>query len=188
MRSQASGRLWLGTVLMTAAIMLATPARSPAQRPGGGFDSPTGHSATSTNPDNVSYKSSKAEPYGGQIYCPVTGKKLGLTQPPVPVQTTIGETQPGFWGKVFGQKPTPGVVIYVCSPECAEPVRKNPQMYLGEVVADKASFSFTYAQAPAQRPARVGEGQSPGTGQQESANTPKPAIVPVAGQGNAPPH
>jgi hypothetical protein len=99
------------------------------------------------------------EPYGGQLYCPVTGMKLGLRQPAVPVQTTIGQGQLSFLDKLFGKKPTPGAVIYVCCPHCAEQVRQNPSSYLYQVIADKGSLSFSYAQAPDKRPVRPPEKQ-----------------------------
>jgi hypothetical protein len=93
------------------------------------------------------------EPYGGQLYCPVTGLKLGLKQEAVKVQTSIGEQKPGFFASLFGQKPTPGVVIYVCCPECAEKVRQNPGPYLSSLITDRGVKSnYTYATAPAQRP------------------------------------
>jgi len=95
------------------------------------------------------------QPYGGQIFCPVTGVKLGLNQPPTAVQTTIGEQKPSFFAKLFGAKPTPGMIIYVCCPQCAERVRANPDTYLTEIIADRACFTFTYATAPAQRPQRT---------------------------------
>ena len=93
-------------------------------------------------------------PFGGQLYCPVTGMKLGLKVPPVPVQTSIGEKKPGAVSSLFGKKTTPGAVIYVCCPACAEKVRQNPEHYLGIVIADKTAFStrYTQANAPAQRP------------------------------------
>jgi hypothetical protein len=97
------------------------------------------------------------EPYEGQIYCPVTGNKLGLKQEPVKVQTSIGEQKPGFFARIFGRKPTPGAVIYVCCPECAEKVRQNPYRYYSDVVVDRGTLSsYSYATAPAQRPAAQG--------------------------------
>jgi hypothetical protein len=117
-------------------------------------------------------KFSNPEPYGGQLFCPVTGIKLGLKQPAVMVQTSIGEQKPTGLAKLFGKKPVPGAAIYVCCPRCAEQVRLNPERYLGEVVADKAYFSafYTYLRAPAQRPARAGE---PPPIEQASAPAPK---------------
>jgi hypothetical protein len=94
------------------------------------------------------------EPYGGQIYCPVTGGKLGLAQPAIPVQTTIGATNPGAIARLFGKKATPGAVIFVCCPMCADAVRQNPERYLGMVISDMASLSTTmhYANAPPKKP------------------------------------
>jgi len=85
----------------------------------------------------------------------MTGEKLGLRGPAVPVQTTIGEKKPSFLGKVFGKKPAPGAVIYVCCPDCVAKVQSNPNPYLMELIADKACFAFTYASAPAKRLYRV---------------------------------
>jgi hypothetical protein len=120
-----------------------------------------------------------AEPYEGQLYCPVTGTKLGLKETAVPVQTSIGEKKPGFVAGLFGKKPTPGTVIYVCCPACVEKVRANPQMYLSQVIADKAALSsrFTYATAPAQRPYEVGESKTTAFHQ--------PEVRPVAHQASA---
>jgi hypothetical protein len=102
------------------------------------------------------------EPYEGQIYCPVTGKKLGLKQEPVKVQTSIGEQQPGFFARIFGKKPTPGAVIYVCCPQCAEKVRTSPYPYYSTVVVDRGTLSsYSYATAPAQRPAANGPTSKP---------------------------
>jgi hypothetical protein len=117
------------------------------------------------------------EPYGGQLFCPVTGMKLGLNQPAVMVQTNIGEQKPSGLAKLFGKKPVPGAVIYVCCPQCAEQVRRDPERYLGEVVADKAYFSstFTYAKAPARRPARSGDSSTiePASYQTPAVNPPR---------------
>jgi hypothetical protein len=92
------------------------------------------------------------EPYNGQIYCAVTGIKLGLTQPPVPVQTSIGEEKASTVAKWFGKKDKPGVVIYVSSAEYAEQVRRDPQTYLSQIIRDKSYFTFRYVEAPNQRP------------------------------------
>jgi hypothetical protein len=99
------------------------------------------------------------EPYGGQLYCPVTGQKLGMNQPAVPVQTTIGENKPGAVAALFGKKSTPGMVIYASGPACAELVRKAPDHYLAIVLDDRTQFStvYTYTTAPAERPAPPGE-------------------------------
>lgn len=101
-----------------------------------------------------SFSPSTPDPYGGQIFCPVTGQKLGLQTPPVPVQTTILEVKPSWWGKMWGKKTIPGTVIYVCCQDCVAKVQGNPQTYFGELLADK-SFFHSYATAPAQRPLRV---------------------------------
>jgi hypothetical protein len=89
-------------------------------------------------------------PYDGQIYCPVTGAKLAADGSAIAVQTTIGEVKPTR--KFFGAKASPGMVIYVCCPECEKKVKSNPQLYAAEVIADHATLSFTFADAPAQRP------------------------------------
>jgi hypothetical protein len=101
-------------------------------------------------------KSDELKVYNGQIYCPVTGHKLGVKQPAVPVQTSIGEKKPGAIAGLFGKKATPGVVIYVCCPACAEKVKQAPEHYLGIVIGDQTLLpvSFTYTSAPAERPDR----------------------------------
>ena len=68
-----------------------------------------------------------AEPYGGQIYCPITGAKLGLSQPAIPVQTSIGATNLGAIA-MFGKKATPGGDLRPLSDVHA--VRQNPERYL----------------------------------------------------------
>jgi hypothetical protein len=103
-------------------------------------------------PEEAGRKAAKAEPYDGQIFCPVSGKKLGVEQPAVPVQTSIGEEKPTGLSKLF-KKAKPGMVIYACCPACADAIRRDPQMYLTQVIADKATWSFKYVNAPAQRPA-----------------------------------
>lgn len=95
------------------------------------------------------------EPYGGQLFCPVTGEKLGLRRPPVPVQTAIGEKKPAMLAKLFGKKGTPGMVIYVCCPDCVATVKSDPQTYLVEVIADRSCFVCSYGNAQAQRPLRI---------------------------------
>jgi hypothetical protein len=101
-----------------------------------------------------SIESADSRPYGGQLYCPVTGNKLGVKRQAVPVQTTIGEKKPGFVAGLLGKKGTPGTVIYVCCPACAEKVRANPQAYLDQVTRDQAILSvrYTYLSAPEQKP------------------------------------
>lgn len=63
------------------------------------------------------------------------------------VTTGIGAKQPGFLGKVFGKKPTPGVVIYVCCQDCAAKVKNNPWPYLTEVIAERGGYAGPLAQA-----------------------------------------
>jgi hypothetical protein len=143
-------------MLAAGAALLIIPTAGWAQRCGGIGDlSPSTSKPPSGDGQGGSTHFATPEPYGGQLYCPVTGKKLGLTQPAVAVQTTIGEEQPTWLSKLFHRKGKTGAVIYVCCPECAEKVRANPMFYYTEVVGDKACFTFTYAIAPAQRPPRT---------------------------------
>jgi hypothetical protein len=158
------------TILCVAGMVLACPPPLLAQRHGGSDSRNTSPSSGGWGSDSGSL-TSEPQPYGGQIYCPVTGTKLGLTQPPVAVQTTIGETKPSFFEKLFGKKGSPGAVIYVCCPRCAEIVRQDPMRWMQEVIADKGCFDFWYGKAPAQRPPRAGV----------DVNKPAPA---VAGNGN----
>jgi hypothetical protein len=155
-------KTWLVGMTLAAATVLVCPAFCPAQyKPAPGGTTPTGQtgildSKTEYGVGNTA-TTKMVEPYGGQLFCPVTGKKLGLNTPAVAVQTNIGEKKPSFLSRTFGAKTTPGAVIYVCCPACAEKVKMNPEGYLGECIADKSYFSasFTYANAPAQRPARA---------------------------------
>jgi hypothetical protein len=94
------------------------------------------------------------DPYKGQIYCPVTGNKLGTNGPAQEVQTSMGEQKPTGFRKMMGAKPTPGVVMYTCCPECAKKVKANPSLYYVEIVADRAVFTFHYDAAPEHRPER----------------------------------
>jgi hypothetical protein len=66
----------------------------------------------------------------------------------VAVQTTIGEIKPSFFEKLFGKKGSPGAVIYVCCPRCAEIVRQDPMRWMQEVIADKGCFDFWCGKAP----------------------------------------
>jgi hypothetical protein len=169
--------------------LLVCPAVGLAQGPGPG----PGHDSLDRPPDrkklpsDALYQPSVPDPYDGQLFCPVTGRKLGLTQPPVPVQTAIGEIKPNFMGRVFGQKPTPGLVIYVCCPGCADKVRSNPEHYLGEVAADRSCFSFTYATAPAQRPERLSS-NSPGSPGEPAPAAAMPSTQPMRFANGPPQH
>jgi hypothetical protein len=156
-------KTWALAIALAGVATLAFPALSLAQykpAPGGTMPN-TGQTGILDSKNDYGVGNSGTtklgDPYGGQLFCPVTGKKLGLTGPAIPVQTSIGEKKPSFLSKTFGAKTTPGAVIYVCCPACAEKVKAQPQLYLGECIADKAYFasSFTYANCPAQRPARA---------------------------------
>jgi peptidylprolyl isomerase len=142
---------WLAALLLVEGLGFSYPVVAHAQRHD---EHPRDESTPTYGSGGSSNKLPVPEPYGGQIYCPVTGAKLGLTHPPVAVQTAIGEQKPSWFGKMFGDKVKPGAVIYVCCPACVEKVRANPERYLEEIIADKGCFTFTYARAPAQRPPR----------------------------------
>lgn len=92
-------------------------------------------------------------PYRGQIYCPVTGEKLGFRRPAE--EALVGGQKPSFVGRLVGKKGTPAKVIYVCCPECVAKAERDASTCLQEVAADKAAFTFTYASAPPQRPSRT---------------------------------
>lgn len=94
---------------------------------------------------------SAPEPWGGQVFCPVTGAKLGVRVPAILVETPIGAKAPSPLGKLFGRKPTPGMTVYVCCSECVAKVRAAPESYLGKAMADRAAYAGSYAQAPANR-------------------------------------
>jgi hypothetical protein len=66
----------------------------------------------------------------------------------------VGEQKPTGVRKLLGVKPSPGVKMFVCCPECAKMVRANPSTYLLEIIADNAVFTFDYDSAPNQRPER----------------------------------
>ena len=139
---------WAGS-----AILLLGGRAAAQQRAVGDFDHPP--AKRPPHDDLGGTVTPPPQPYGGQLFCPVTGVKLGLNQPPVPVQTAIGEQKPSWVARMFGAKPVAGAVIYVCCPQCVDKVRSNPEFYLTEVIADRACFTFTYATAPAQRPPRT---------------------------------
>jgi hypothetical protein len=40
---------------------------------------------------------------------------------------------------MFGRKPTPGVVIYVCCQQCAAKVKSDPGGYLTKVIAERGA-------------------------------------------------
>jgi hypothetical protein len=69
--------------------------------------------------------------------CPVSGDKLGSQGPAVPVETSIGAKQPSWLGKLFGRKPTPGVVVYVCCQDCAAKVQRDPGTYVLKVITER---------------------------------------------------
>jgi hypothetical protein len=153
----ANGRTVLLLFALAATTSLFAPATSRAQL---GMDKDpfpkVGHDPDENLPRHWgdSTASRKAsEPYGGQIFCPVSGRKLGVDQPAVPVQTTIGEEKPTGLSKLFHQKGKPGMVIYACCPACAEKIRNDPQTYLTQVITARSLFAFKYANAPDQMPA-----------------------------------
>lgn len=78
--------------------------------------------------------------------CPVTGDKLGSMGPVIPVLTSIGAKQPSLLGKMFGRKPTPGVVIYVCCQDCVAKVRSDPGTYLVRVIGERGGSSAAIAE------------------------------------------
>lgn len=61
-----------------------------------------------------------ANSYGGQLTCPVTGIRLGVNGPAIPVAVE-------------------GQTIFVCCANCAAKVRANPQPYLAKVAAERAA-------------------------------------------------
>lgn len=89
------------------------------------------------------------EPYNGQVYCPVTGDRIGAMGQPVPVETGIGVKHPTAWGKFIGQKPTNGLMIYVCCPECAAKVKADPAPYVAKVIAERSQGSAVRASSEA---------------------------------------
>lgn len=183
---------WLKLAICLAAACGLLAGAAHAQSGGmgtGGMGAMPGNRMSSAGEDRWEKKSSvredantggettnSVEPYHGQVYCPVTGGKLGLTQPALPVQTTIGATNPGFIARLFGKKATPGAVIYVCCPKCAEAVRQNPQQYLGVVVNDMASLStfMHYANAPPLNPEHHAEPVIPPAAYSSVTGTPAP--------------
>jgi hypothetical protein len=166
MKPRKDNGYWIGVAMCVVAVVLASPSRNYAQQNPGMHMGPADPNdpINKLGPRKQTYSddlpapaaSNNHDPFGGQLYCPVTGMKLGVKQPAFPVDTGIGAIQPGTIAKMFGKKPTHGKMIYVCCPSCAETVRKNPQAYLDEVNADRVCFSQTlnYANAPLQRPAR----------------------------------
>ena len=154
MRRAVDRKVWFVASVAVQAVLLFCAPSLQAQRHGGSRGN-SQDSSSADKGDGQSSLSSGPQPYGGQIYCPVTGVKLGLNHPPVPVQTSIGEKKPSFFEKLVGKKGTPGLVIHACCPACAEKIRANPWLFLQETIADKSFFTFTYAMAPAQRPPRV---------------------------------
>lgn len=85
--------------------------------------------------------SRKSELYEGQKLCPVSGDQLGSRGPALPVETGVGARKPSFIGKLFGRKPTPGIVVYACCPECAAQVKKNPDAYVTKMIAEVNGWS-----------------------------------------------
>jgi len=177
------GKVWMLLSLLGACVLFV-PATSRAQM---GMDKdPLGKVGMDNSPveygkgeGGAVFKPTKAEPYEGQIFCPVSGTKLGLHQPAVPVQTSIGEEKPTGLGKLF-HKAKPGIVIYACCPACAEEIRKNPQLYLSQVITAKATLVFKYATAPDQIPAPpvIQKGDVHVAGLTQPAETPPTAPQP----------
>lgn len=85
----------------------------------------------------------------------------------IAVDTRIGAHTPSFLGKLFGQKPSPGVIVYVCCPACAEKVKRDPAPYAVRVLTDlSASAPAPVATYPPANP---------------------PALAPAVGQAPPPP-
>jgi hypothetical protein len=66
----------------------------------------------------------------------VTGDKLGAIGEPIAVDTGIGARKPSVLGKLFGRKPKPGIVVYVCCQDCAATVKSSPGSYVARVIAE----------------------------------------------------
>lgn len=77
----------------------------------------------------------------GQKVCPVSGDRLGSVGQPVAVETGVGARKPSLLGKLFGKKPTPGLVVYVCCQECAAKVKSDPGTYVTKVIAEVNGWS-----------------------------------------------
>ncbi len=85
----------------------------------------------------------------------MTGDKLGSLGSVVAVDTGIGAKQPSTLGKLFGRKPTPGIVIFVCCQDCAAKVKSDPGTYLVRVIAEHGGSPMTSAAvSPADRTTR----------------------------------
>lgn len=71
----------------------------------------------------------------------MTGDKLGSMGQPIAVDTGIGARKPSAFGKLFGRKPTPGIVVYVCCQDCTAKVRSSPGTYVTRVIAEVNGWS-----------------------------------------------
>lgn len=126
-------RVWvLGTI-----VALAFFAPRGFAHPGHGGPEPAPQRKQYGGGSSEPAKPSAPEPYNGQVYCPVTGDKLGSMGPALPVETGIGVKQPSAWGKLFGQKPTNGLVIYVCCQDCAAKVKSDPVPYVTKIITER---------------------------------------------------
>lgn len=140
----------IAILVLGALASLALPLTGYAQCCGGGSGSASGKGCCSGE-GGSSDKPSMPDPFGGQVFCPVTGEKLGVKGAPVRVETPIGSKKPSFLGKLAGKKPSPGVVLFVCCQDCVAKVQSDPETYVSQVIADKGSYRGTYASAPASK-------------------------------------
>lgn len=71
----------------------------------------------------------------------MTGDKLDSAGSAIAVDTGIGSRKPSVLGRLFGSKPTPGVVVYVCCQDCAAKVKSNPAPYVTRVIGEVSGWS-----------------------------------------------
>lgn len=92
------------------------------------------------------------QPLKEQTVCPVTGEKLGVRGPAIPVEIVRDFTEkPTFLQKVFRRPPEPRFIretIYVCCPECAARVKSDPSRYTLAVYAERRGLGTTGPKSP----------------------------------------
>ncbi len=103
----------------------------------------------------------------------MSGLQLGSRGQGIAVDTHIRARPPSFWEKAFSRKPLPGLIVYVCCPECAERVKRDPATYIirvfNEMNGSPPETARTYSRANPTQP-------MPGGGR--SASLPSSAVEP----------
>lgn len=143
--SSASLSAWFSRSVSVLVLAALAPAAFGHPGHGGGSAPAPANTASPQQDSQGTYDPSRVwaeDPYDRQKHCPVTGELLGTRGKAIAVNTGIGEKTPSRLGKLFGQQPVAGHVIYVCCPACVAKVKADPVEYYFRVIRDRAGQSM----------------------------------------------